>query len=199
MNKILSTILLFFYLAAKSQTNHYFIVGDKLKLDLKQNYNFENLLAESPSVSPSLFYIGYTLQLNKSFITANFNSILFNESQYSQSGINIDYAYTVFKFDKNDHTFYLQPTIGIGRTSDYVRGKGINNSFIELRNNLYTFQYGFNAMVMDKKGEYASVNICHLLSNSSNWRNVTLDKNLNSSYSLNQLQIDFRLGFRFGN
>lgn len=52
-------------------------------------------------------------------------------------------------------------------------------------------------MVMDKKGEYASINICHLLSNSSNWKNVTLDKNLNSSYSLNQLQIDLRLGFRF--
>ncbi len=190
-------ILLHFFTVVKSQINHYFTVGNKETIGLKGSYNFENLFAETPSINLSIFYIGYTFQAKNNFITANFNGILFNEKQYSQSSLNLEYAYTVFKFDKNDHTFHLQPTIGIGRTSDYVRGKEVNNSFIELRNNLNTFQYGFNAMVMDKKGEYASINICHLLSNSSNWRNVTLNKDLNSSYSLNQLQIDLRLGFRF--
>jgi len=53
-------------------------------------------------------------------------------------------------------------------------------------------------MLVDKKGAFASINTCHLLINSSNWRNVSLDKNSINTYSLIQLQFDFRLRFRFG-
>lgn len=195
MKKIIIIIFLLISIKAYCQTNHYLAFGTKETISLKSEYTFSNLFAVSPSDNLTLFYLGYIFNIKNSYLSLNVNSGLFSEDQYSQSSLDINYAYAVFTKDKNNITFKLQPLVGIGYTSDYVRGKGLNNDFIELRNNLTKYQYGIGSMFIDKNGVFAGVNIYHILSNSTNWKNLTSNKNLDNSYNLNQLQFDFRLGF----
>lgn len=163
---------------------------------MKSKYNFTNLFAETPSVNLSLISLGYTFNMNKSYLTANINGVLFSEEQYSQSSVDINYAYSVYSNEKNEIKFDILPVIGFGYTSDYVRGKGLNSTFVELRNNLFTVQYGLSSMFFNKKGLFAGINIYHMMSNASNWINASNNAKMDNIYNLNQLVFDFRLGFR---
>ncbi|AMS26863.1 hypothetical protein AEM51_07365 [Bacteroidetes bacterium UKL13-3] len=194
---ILALFIVLFVKNVACQSNHCLSIGFNETVSLNRQYSFFNLFNERPSNNLSLFSLGYIFNNNRSFINANINSTLSSEDQYSQNSVNIKYGYSIYNKERNEINLHLIPTIGTGYSSDYVKGKGLNNNFVAISTNMFIYRYGMDAIFVNKNGIFAIVGIYHAYSNVTNWRNTETNKKLDGSYRLNKLEIEFGLGFRF--